>query len=246
MRSEVRARGEWPGRVELRKGWALARARPWNDDSDESAALRLERGGDRFLQLCASWLTDQGAREVLSPALPGSQRDVWRRAGFAPALSLLVFERRIGRQEPEPLADIVTLDDPDLADLARVDDAAFDRRWRVGRLGLVDALEATAHAVVFAIVDGGTTIGFVIVGETTGVAYLQRLAVDPDHGGRQYGRSLVRAAIRWASRVGARTMLLNTQPDNQAAAALYRSEGFRATGSDLHVLAWTGANEEKP
>lgn len=32
-------------------------------------------------------------------------------------------------------------------------------------------------------------------------------------------------------------MLLNTQPDNQAAASLYRAEGFMSLGRKLSVLA---------
>jgi ribosomal protein S18 acetylase RimI-like enzyme len=240
----VRTRGEWPGRVHLRRGWALAVARPWNDDTDVSAALRLERGGDVFLVRCATWLTDRGAGEVLSPALPPSQTGVWLRAGFRPRMELEVYERLVSRDEPDPPVEVTTEPSPDLDQLARIDAGAFEPMWRVGRLGLADAIGATPHSTVMVVGDRHRPVGFVIAGEAMGVAYLQRLAVDPDFAGRSYGRSLVRAAVRWAGRVGARTMLLNTQPENEVAASLYRSEGFSRSGPPLEVLAWLPPSQE--
>lgn len=244
MGIELRTRGEWPGRVQMRRGWALAHARPWNDRSFAPAALRLERGNDRFLELCAQWLVDRGADDVLSPALPHAQTSVWRRAGFEPHLQLLVFERQITHREPRPEVEVTELAAPDLEELARIDADAFDTRWQVGVLGIADAIAATPTSVTLAVLDGDRPAGFVIVGEAMGVGYLQRLAVDPGHAGKRYGRSLVRAAVRWASRIGARTMLLNTQPENQVAAALYRSEGFIRAGPRLEVLAWSGSPKE--
>ena len=65
--------------------------------------------------------------------------------------------------------------------------------------------------------------------------------MDPDHARRGIGRSLVRASVDWARRHGARTMVLNTQPENLAAARLYEDEGFVRLGARLRVLAKEGA-----
>lgn len=233
----MRISGAWPEAVRLRRGWALGRARPWHDTTPHLAALRIERGGDRFVTSCAAWLWDQGVERVLSPAMPDSQAGIWRRAGFRHHLELVVYERDLARTVEEPVHDVVILDDPALDVLAGIDDRAFDVTWQVGRLGLADAMGATPLAAVLAVREGPDPVGFAIVGEMAGIAYLQRLAVLPEYGGRGIGRSLVRASLRWSLRRGATAMLLNTQPANRVAASLYDSEGFVALGRKLHVLS---------
>lgn len=242
----MRTRGAWPGAVQLRRGWARARARPWNDQTTTSAALRLERGGDRFLADCARWLTSRGVDEVLSPALTaGGPSGVWQKAGFVEHLSLVVYERSLLTEAAEPSHDVQEARDPDVEKMTRLDDRAFVPRWRVGRLGLVDAMSATSSSRVFVVSHQGTMRGFLIAGESGDVGYIQRVAVEPDHGGRGLGRSLVRESIRWARRAGARSMLLNTQPENRPAAALYLSEGFTVVGGGLSVLRWNRPVEEE-
>ncbi len=232
----MRVKGAWPDGVKLRRGWAQARARPWNDRSPSVAALRLDRGGDRFLTACAGWLWERGVERILSPAMPDTQTGVWRRAGFSDHLELCIFERDLRHPVEDPVHDVVELTEPDMETLAEIDDQAFDPTWQVGRLGLVDAVEATPLAVVLGIVDVDRLVGFSIVGEMAGIAYLQRLAVSPDRARRGLGRSLVRASVGWARSAGARSMLLNTQPDNRAAAALYADEGFVGLTRRLCVL----------
>lgn len=236
MRTDIRIKGTWPDVVQIRRGWALARARPWNDISTAVAALRLDRGGDRFLSVCAGWLWNQGVDRVLSPAMPETQTGVWRRAGFRDHLELVMFERDLRQPIGDPIHPVLELDDPPMETLAKIDSQAFEPTWQVGRLGLVDAIDATSLSVVLAVIDAGQTLGFSIVGEMAEIAYLQRLAVSPDQGGRGIGRSLVRASTRWARSRGARSMLLNTQPENEAAAALYTDEGFVALARRLRVL----------
>jgi len=147
-----------------------------------------------------------------------------------------MFERDLRHRVGDPSHPVIELDDPPMEALAEIDTQAFDSTWQVGLLGLVDAIDATPLAVVLAVVDAHRILGFSIVGEMAGIAYLQRLAVSPDHGGRGIGRSLVRASTRWAGSRGARSMLLNTQPENEAAAALYADEGFVALARTLRVL----------
>src|SRR5690606_28673612 len=121
-----------------------------------------------------------------------------------------------------------------------------DPVWRIGQAGLADAMAATPNSVVLVVEVAGVTVGFAIVGEMAGVSYLQRLAVHPDHARRGIGRSLVRASVDWARRHGARTMVLNTQPENTAAARLYEDEGFVRLGARLRVLAREGSGCRSP
>ena len=232
----MRVKGQWPGEVGLRSGWGRATARPWNETSDD-AALRLVRGSAAFLVECAVWLCEAGASRVLTPPLDVSSQRVWLAAGFAPAIELDVFVRDLLRTVPEPAREVVVGDADDWQAAIAVDDAAFDEDWRMGPLGLAEARRTTPRSEFHATRDADSLTGFVIVGAAVSTGYLQRLAVDPADRGRGFGRDLVRAACRWAAGQGATRIILNTQPDNAAAAALYRSEGFTVSRGSLAVLA---------
>lgn len=228
----------------FRRGWALARARPWNDQTVATASLRLERGSAGFLADCACFLTAAAdVAEVLSPALPEAQTRVWRNAGFEPHLELVVYERPLAAEPGGSSVPVTLVNDVELTELAAIDDRAFPERWRVGSLGLADALTATSSAQVLTVRPDNELLGFAIVGEMGGVAYLQRLTVAPEHSGRGIGRALVRESVAWARRRGARTILLNTQPENRVAASLYTSEGFVAFGARLQVMRWDRPSE---
>ncbi len=82
-------------------------------------------------------------------------------------------------------------------------------------------------------------LGFSIVGVTQSTGYLQRIAVDPRAQGHGVGRSLLRASLRWARRHRARSVLLNTQIDNEGAARLYESERFEPLPQRLVLLRAT-------
>jgi ribosomal protein S18 acetylase RimI-like enzyme len=101
-------------------------------------------------------------------------------------------------------------------------------------------MSATPHAALLLTHEGDAPSGFAIVGVGSIAGYLQRVAVDPRFSRRGLGRSLVRAANQWARRRGARSMMLNTQPDNEAAARLYADEGFEKMLDQLTVFRYSG------
>jgi ribosomal protein S18 acetylase RimI-like enzyme len=231
----VRSRGTWPGAVALRRGWALAHARPWNRDIPD-AALRLVRGSSAFLEACTDHLIDLGVRGVASPPVLDSGRGVWERAGFGPHLRLDLYRCQLPRSDSRPPHAVAAPADACWDRAAEIDRAAFEPPWRLEELGLREAYGSTTHRVFLTVGSNGRIDGFAIVGAELGAAYLQRVAVDPIEQGRGLGKSLVREAQRWAGRHGAHTILLNTQPENQRAAALYRAEGFRLLPDRLEVL----------
>jgi ribosomal protein S18 acetylase RimI-like enzyme len=230
------ARGPWPGVITLRQGWASAEARPWNDDLPY-ASLRLVRGGARFLAAAADHLLASFCEAVLSaPTLP-SGTHTWRRAGFDDHLELDLYRHELDEDIQSPDHVIRFPTPPPWPAIAAVDRLAFDVLWRMGELGLREAYQAVSSSTVMTIEDpDGALSGFAIVGTGTSVGYLQRIAVDPASRGRGYGRSLLRASLEWIRARGGQTVLLNTQPDNAAAAALYRAEHFYRTGETLRVL----------
>jgi ribosomal protein S18 acetylase RimI-like enzyme len=209
-----------------------------NDDVGD-ASLRLERGSAGFLRQSVEWLFDQDVPAVLSiPLHPGTRR-VWDDAGFEPYRELMLMERDLSFAVEAPTHRITDGSPTEWVDALRVDNAAFEPSWRIGRLGLEDARAATPTAGFLVHQIGDAISGFSIVGIAQSTAYLQRIAVDPAHTGQGIGRSLVRATIDWAQRHSARSILLNTQLDNHGAARLYARERFEALPQHLVLLRST-------
>jgi len=229
-------RGTWPGPLTLRKGWARADARPWNDVHLDGH-LRLVRGGASFLDDCASELLALGAPSVISPPLPASAQRSWLAAGFTEdlQLDLLRLELQTAPSGPDHL--VVEAGDDDLSRVLGIDRRAFDDFWRLDERGLVEAMDATPRSELLVIrsSDGGIC-GFAILGLGSALAYLQRVAVDPDWHGNGMGRSLVRAVGRRARASGAGAVLLNTQNNNESARRLYDSEGYVVMPEPLALL----------
>jgi ribosomal protein S18 acetylase RimI-like enzyme len=232
----VLQRGSWPQPIRLRRGWARAEARPWNDLVPD-AALRLVRGGSSFLELCSERLNELGAPYILSPPLPQSSRRPWESAGFVEFVPLAFMRHDLAEGLPSPDHLVIAPPDHSIQDLLHIDHAAFDQFWRFDRFGMAEAVAATTKTKSLLIRGpDGVPVAFAIVGFGHAMSYLQRLAVHPDWQGHQMGRSLIRAAVRTAQAAGSRAMMLNTQTDNDAAISLYTSEGFVTLPEPLAVL----------
>jgi ribosomal protein S18 acetylase RimI-like enzyme len=234
--SSLNQKGTWPGRITLRRGWARAEARPWNDDEPQ-ASLRLLRGGTAFLESCVARLLQLGPTGVISPPLPLSARRAWEQAGFAPYVELALMRKALDEAPNAPDHLVVDRQQADVAELLEIDAAAFPPFWRFNREGLDEAIRATSRSLTLEILGSeGTPIAYAVVGFGSAIAYLQRVAVHPDWQRNGMGRSLVRAAARRAARSGAKVLLLNTQIDNTGAIELYEEEGFVRLPEPLSLL----------
>ncbi len=219
----------------LTRGWARAHVRPWNDEASD-VAIRLERGGSRFLEEVAVFSNRLSDGDVFSPALYGTATPIWRRAGFGPHIELDIMEARLS-PSPRHATSVIRLGEPqDLQPAADIDYAAFRGFWRIGKVGLKEAIEATSRSVMLVLEDDGDIAGYAIVGYDFGTAFLQRIAVDPSQQGKGLGRSLLASSAEWALARGARSILLNVRPDNNAAIEFYKRNGFEMTDKQLHVL----------
>ncbi|MEZ5175061.1 MAG: N-acetyltransferase [Acidimicrobiia bacterium] len=229
-------RGTWPGAISLRRGWARAEARPWNDSFND-AHLRLVRGGSGFISDCTQRLIDLGAPSILSTPLAEPARRPWVSAGFEPDIHLSLMRLSLDSDVPPPSHLVHRPDEVDLDRLLCIDIAAFEGFWQFDRNALDEATHATSKSDVFVINDGDSGVaGYAIVGYGHAISYLQRVAVHPKWQGQGMGRSLIRAAARGARRAGSRALLLNTKSENEPAIGLYESEGYVLLPESLAVL----------
>lgn len=224
----------WPQAVALRRGWARAEARPWNDDHHH-ASLRVVRGGGfGFLRAAASALISIGAPWVVSPPLPATATEPWRRAGFRPHLELALLELDLSGACRTPLDFPLLPEDESSLDIAAdIDADAFSPYWRMTDTGLADAMAATPSADLLI---HETRDAYALVGHGHSLTYLQRIAVRPSARRRGLGSGFVRLAAAEGAMRGAKRMLLNTQLDNEPALELYRAEGFTRSPGSLHLL----------
>jgi len=241
----VTVRGTWPGSITLRSGWSKAVARPWNDDIP-IAMVRMVRGSAPFLREASDALMAHGRdgsspmEATVSPPLPPPGMRLWLDAGYEPWLDLDLYTRDLLAPMGEPLHILEEGGKADWDRAVAIDRSSFDELWRLGPIGLSEALHATPKSTFMLLRHDEEIAGFAIVGAGVGVSYLQRVAVDPKFQGLGYGRSLVRAAMHWGKAHGGRTMLLNTQPANDRAARLYMTAGFQRLPGGLRIARRPG------
>ncbi len=210
-------------------------ARPWNDEAPD-AFLRLERGRTEFLRSASEEVSSICGSGVFSPAMfPGSTH-IWARAGYEEIRQLEVMERPLGISVEAPLREVREDLKPNWDRLLAIDRAAFEGFWRMSLEGLREALSSTNPSTVMTI--GEEVSGYAIVGSQWGIAYLQRVAIDPDRGGRGLGTDLIRAALKWGQTTSAGSMVLNVRSENERARRVYERQGFTVTGTNLHILRY--------
>ena len=117
-----------------------------------------------------------------------------------------------------------------------VDDASFDGFWRLGSVGLRDAIEATPVSRFRVARSRRLVVAYAITGSAGDQGYLQRIAVDPRVRREGWGRALVADGLGWLWRHGCTRAFVNTQLHNDGAIALYESFGFRRLPDGLCVL----------
>jgi ribosomal protein S18 acetylase RimI-like enzyme len=159
--------------------------------------------------------------------------------GFAEVEQVQFFEldrlsQRAAALPPGPAQLQITPGRPDyLAELARLDAAAFSPLWHFGPKDLLEMLMRCR--VQLAWWDGVLAGYTAVCANSRSEAQLARLAVHPDYQGRGVGRALLGDTILYAAQEFHR-LVLNTQTTNQRSQKLYLGFGFRPIGLSVPVL----------
>ena len=225
----------------LRFGQAWARLGPW-------------RGGDHVAHLvvaaespmhaaaileCVHQARAAGFTSVLTSAMGPDDEEAFTEAGFAVHERLHLLACDLGTEPLPPTRRVSRAGHRDRAAVLSLDAAAFAPFWRLGALGLRDALEATPICRFRATHAGHDLTGYAITGRAGNQGYLQRIAVHPRAQREGWGRALVADAMHWLWQAGVVRASVNTQLDNAPALALYESFGFRLLPGGLAVLGRT-------
>lgn len=222
--------------------WGPDRLRlaPWRGDPSVAELAPVLAGRPVAPESVARGLelvSGRGYRAVLTNALAPEEQHGYLRAGFAVHERLHLLIRDLRTLPPRPRTPRLRRGRrADRRAILAVDHAAFEPFWRLDELGVLDAMRATPSSRLR--VSAGPRVAYAITGRAGARGYLQRLAVDPDHQGRGYGRALVLDALHWLARHGVTTAVVNTQESNVAALGLYGALGFVRQPEGLAVLSY--------
>lgn len=224
--------------------WGHERARAGAWRGHESVAYLAPLPGapapsPGFVRRCLDALAARGFAEVVTGALAPPEQRGFLAAGFEVREHLLLLAHDLA-DLPAPVKRDGWRERRarrrDRATVLEVDGLAFRPFWRFDDSGLDEAVSATPSTRFRVAERDGDVIGYAIHGRAGRRGYVQRLAVHPDHQRRGIGRQLVVDGLRWVERRGGAQAVVNTQPDNETALALYRGLGFRLQPAGLDVL----------
>lgn len=158
---------------------------------------------------------------------------------FMVADYIVNYERKVSPTPLLPLYDskwalLRTLAFVELGDLLALDHRIFRWPWRFSAAELAELFMLSSRLV--ALEFQGILVGYACTDVHGDQAQIIRLAVDPLYQGMGLGRHLLADALDFAAEMGAKTVVLNTQWQNQASRKLYQGFGFRPVGRRIPVL----------
>jgi ribosomal protein S18 acetylase RimI-like enzyme len=224
----------------IRRGHERVKAGPWRGNR-EVAYLSPAPGAPlpsvSLVRRCLDQLAEEGFRRVVTSALLPHEQDAFVTVGFSVTEQLLLLAHDLRALPESPPVAHRRATDADRPRVLEVDAVSFPVFWQLDESGLEEALTATPRARFrVAADDDGSPYAYVITGRAGRRGYVQRLAVHPGHRRAGVGGALVLDGLRWLRRWRADRALVNTQEENEAAAALYRDLGFKPEPVRLAVL----------
>jgi len=201
------------------------------------------RGDERRIRTTCTVVERPSSRVQRTPALGDRDTRWFESHGFRVVQSLVMLRRDTMPEGSQHHQAVSTWSwrklrtrrhSPMLDNVLHVDADAFPAPWNLSHGSFARACTATSDHVVLVV--GDDVDGFALVGRAAQTAYLQRLAVRGDRRRRGVARRLVQESLTWAYSRGAIELLVNTEPTNESALALYRSLGFVVVPERLSVL----------
>jgi len=93
--------------------------------------------------------------------------------------------------------------------------------------------------------DGNTIVASVMVGHDGHRGWVYYVAVDPDHRGRDYGRTIMAAAEDWLRARGVAKLMLLVRSDNTKVQAFYETLNY-AVQDRIIYAKWLDGREPTP
>jgi GNAT superfamily N-acetyltransferase len=220
------------------------------------ALLSIARSHDPLLQLPApdllhTWLdtlSRWGYRSVSTSALAPLAATALEDIGFSTAQDLVLLERH--HCTDDNFVGVLPFlrgrwpgsrfpSQPVISEILDLDCAAFGDQRQMDHITLREALCATEQSRVFVSYVDKLFVGFVIVGVSDTLGFIQRLAVHPDCRNSGEGKRLVQTALAWIQSKGCASTVVNTEASNLVALRVYENFGFSRMNYRLSVLEMT-------
>jgi ribosomal-protein-alanine N-acetyltransferase len=193
-------------------------------------AVRPVRGSEAAIESVLAYLVP-AARQANAVSIAYIGDDRWlvpylTANGFARADSIIALQLPAGyiRERGNRECRVRPVAEADLDALVEADWSAFDLLWRNGRETIRQFFGQMPYFLVAT--DGEGLLGYACGTKYGKVGHLVRLVVHRRAQRRGVGTRLVREVLDRMAETGVRCLTLNTQHDNQASQAFYRSLGF--------------------
>jgi [ribosomal protein S18]-alanine N-acetyltransferase len=124
---------------------------------------------------------------------------------------------------PEPQARFVPMDEHGLADVMRIEQAAYAHPWSIGNVQ--DSIRTGYQCQV--LLAGDEVLGYFIAMQGVNEVHLLNITVAPEHQGQGWARMMLDALCIWSRGKKAAWLWLEVRASNTRAIDVYQRYGFK-------------------
>ncbi|MBN2028320.1 MAG: GNAT family N-acetyltransferase [Actinobacteria bacterium] len=219
----------------------------WRSRTDITALWHIKGDGiikKRLVRVAAASSFEAGSDRFVTKPLGECEADEYERWGFEVLCRILLLEKRLRRESEssaglEADVEIVRYRKRYLDDVLSLDASAFDDFWKLDAHTLEAVATSCYRNAFLAAKRDGEVVGYAVGGANGRFGYLQRLGIHAAHQGEGIGEALTRRIISTLQGMGAVSLMVNTQEDNDAALSLYRKMGFETMPDPRFIMQCT-------